>query len=164
VVTIRGAEKFEMIQKGSLILQKIPGVNTIVSQQSNEKTDLFKKYFGYMVEGQVDDRLVQKIDAVNDGYTIYTRFRVKAPVAGETKIDYIDYYFNGDSLLTQTVIYAESKELVKSAMQYIEKDGIFVVAEFRTEMWSEGSKIVSIIKYDTINVNTAVADREFELK
>jgi hypothetical protein len=164
VVTINGTERYEMVQQGSLISQKLPGTNTILTQQSTEKTDLFKKYFGYMVEGQVNDQMVQKIDTVHDGYETYTRFRVKTPDAGETKIDNIDYYFNGNSLLAQSVVYAESKELVKSTMRYIEKDGIFVVTEFRTEMWSQGSKIVSVIKYDAININTAIADREFELK
>jgi outer membrane lipoprotein-sorting protein len=163
-LTMTGNERVEMVQKGAVITQKIPGTNTVISQKADDKSDLFKKYFGYAVEGRINDRWVEKIDMVNEAGVINTRFTVNVPATGGMKIDHSDYYFNENSLLTRISIYSDGKEFVRTNFSYLFKDGIYAAAEIRTTTETESSKIISSIKYNTININTAVSDREFTLK
>ena len=36
-----------MVQKGNIIEQKVGGIDTIITSQVEEGSDLFKKYFSY---------------------------------------------------------------------------------------------------------------------
>jgi hypothetical protein len=163
-LVLTGNEKMEMVQQGSVINQKIPGTNTVITQTANDNNDLFKKYFGYAAEGTINDRYVDSIEAANDGSGPSTRFRVRLPPQDGATIDFIDYYFNSQALLTRTSIYAEGKELVRTTMAYVQRDDVYVADEIRTQTESEGSKIISIIKYSVLNANISISDREFVLR
>jgi hypothetical protein len=159
-IVMTGNEQVEMVQKGSVITQRTPGANTVVTQTVDERSDLFKKYFGYTAVGKVDERYVESVQAAGDGI----RFRVRLPQQDALKIDFIDYFFNDHSLLTGSSIYVEGKEYVRTYMTYVLREGVYVADEIRTEAANGSAKIISVIKYGIVNVNMNISDREFALK
>lgn len=172
-LVLEGPACVEVVQKGDLITQKILGSNNITTQKADEKSDLFKKYFGYYLDSTTVDstRVGSPVNVQIDGRS-YTKYRVSisglekssAIKTYGTSIDFTEILFDENSLLAGSVIYSDGKEIMRSSTSYILKDDVYVANEIKTTVVSGGMKIVSTISYTAVNVNTPIADREFEIK
>lgn len=161
-----------MVQKGNLMSQKIEGVDTIITKEVDENSDLFKKYFNYGVEDTIDTTQIESQTIVNEDGNELVKFRIKPQQYDEGDanqqygftIDYTEMYFSSNDMLTKIIVYSDDKEMIKTEMQFMEKDGIFVAKQIRTETYANNMKIINIIEYDAVNLNTEILDKEFEIR
>ncbi|MCK5200007.1 MAG: hypothetical protein KAR21_16730 [Spirochaetales bacterium] len=159
-----------MVQKGNLMSQKIEGVDTIITKEVDENSDLFKKYFNYGIEDTIDTTQIESQTILNENGLV--KFRIKPQEHDESDvnnqygftIDYTEMYFNSNDMLTKIIVYSDDKEMIKTEMQFMEKDGIFVAKQIRTETYANNMKIINIIEYDAVNLNTEILDKEFEIR
>ena len=161
-----------MVQKGNLMSQKIEGVDTIITKEVDENSDLFKKYFNYGVEDTIDTTQIESQTIVNEDGNELVKFRIKPQQYDEGDanqqygftIDYTEMYFSSNDMLTKIIVYSDDKEMIKTEMQFMEKDGIFVAKQIRTETYANNMRIINIIEYDAVSLNTEILDKEFEIR
>jgi outer membrane lipoprotein-sorting protein len=163
-----------IVQKGNEITQKIEGMGPATTTKVDETADLFKKYFFYGVEEQIDTSNITGHDTVTEeGMTLY-KFSFKmhqsalsgSPpgVMGTMHVDRGEIYFNSNNMVVRQVIFADDKEMVRIDMTYVKKEGIFIAKEIRNTMSISGILMENVISYCSISVNTKISDKEFELR
>jgi outer membrane lipoprotein-sorting protein len=171
-IVLNGAQRIEMLQRGNMITQTVPGTDTKITQEVTEHNNLFQKYFGYYSQEQVvaDNTMVKSVERVVQDGRYYTRFKIQvrpqqgAGAMNGIQVEEIDYYFDDNSLLAQTCVYSGGKELARTRNSYQLKDDIYVADEIYTETRTqEGIRISSVIKYSAISVNSYISPREFQL-
>jgi outer membrane lipoprotein-sorting protein len=163
-----------VVQKGDLITQKIGPKGIAVTNKVNESSDLFRKYFAYDVDKNVDPRNVTGQSTVNEnGKTLY-RFTTKidqsagggsaSKTIGGLGADSARIFFDESGMIVRQILLAGDKEVVRTETRYVNKEGIFIAVRITTKMDASGMNIENTIAYDALSVNTVISDKEFELK
>ena len=154
-----------IVQKGSLQSQKIEGYDQVTTKQVNETSDLFKKYFSYGLTENTDEIQIIDSSVVTENGNDLFRFKMKIDnvPAAQIKIDYIDVYFNENGMIVRIIVFSSGKETIRTDTNYILQNSIYVATRIQIVSNINGMKTENILLYSSVNVNTAVSDKEFEL-
>lgn len=160
------------VQHGDVISQQIADTDQVVSQKANGKSNMFKNYFGQGLETLRNNIQVESQSTVKENGRELTVFRCKvtnqlkqdSKTGPEMNIDRQELYFEPSGMVFRTIVYSGDKELVRTETGYVKKDDIYLAEQIKTVTSSGGTKIITLIKYDAMSVNTTISDKEFELK
>jgi outer membrane lipoprotein-sorting protein len=162
-----------IVQKDNLLKMKIEGSNQILTQKVSDSNDLFKQYYQQGTDEIIENTLVEKSELVQIlGKKLY-KFRIRYAQGATTQTinnvklpftaDYYDMYFDEAGRLVKNIIFSHGKEMVHADMEYINRNGIFVMNKISSTSTVENMVLESIVEYTMLSVNTLIQDKEFEL-
>jgi len=167
-LVIEGPQPSITVQRGGLISQKLPGADTVMTQQADETSDLFATYFNHGVENLASTGEVMASWTIDADGTPLTVFRLRVDDTGAQPMsitaDYTEMHFNEDGLLVRTEVFSNAEAIASSSMEYRQTHGVFVAERMVTESRLQGLVIKSTLEYNALTVNGEIADDEFDLR
>jgi outer membrane lipoprotein-sorting protein len=169
---IQKPQAITIVQKGNLLTQKRPTTSpnqpTHITAKVPAAADLFKKYFNYGLEEQlqkaqlISTQTVVEIDGKK--YTVFRLQPLESAAKTKFKIDYYDLYFNDQKLLTKNVVFSNDREKMVTEIDYIQKENIWLAQKVTTTTFAQNNHIVNIIEYSSLDPNTQILAKEFDLR
>jgi|GEM_PF-3667670 len=155
-----------IVQKGDIISKKIGDDGAVITEKVKENSDLFARYFNLGMDKIEDSKIniIKKEYAVEDGIKMIM-FRIKIDNENNTGEVLRDIYFYENGMIAKNIVYGENnEEIINISLQYKKEDNIYIINELKMISYMDKIKLINKIRYNTINVNTNLSDKEFIIK
>jgi hypothetical protein len=149
-----------LVQIGDNYVQKIHATNQIIRKKSSENSDLFKKYLGLGIDKILKGFNIKDIKLLANNIDEYEL----VPINSLNSINkYLLRIDKNIKMNTYETFFYNEKQTVEIFKEYEKIDNIQALKKMTVITGSNSMKVETIFLYKTINLNTQILDKEFDL-
>ena len=149
-----------MTQIGDVISQKAGSSTQIIKRKVTNESDLFKKYLGYDIEKILEGFNVSNGKLISDDIFEYELKPSNSLISVDKYIMRIDKTIG---MNVYDSYYYNNEKAVEIFKDYEKIKDIYVLKKLRLLTSRDGIKVETIFDYKTIDLNTKILDKEFDL-